>query len=866
MAGVDVERVLETVSPRVTNQMNALLTAEYTEDEIKRALDDMGDLKAPGADGMPAIFYKRFWGTVGDTVVKEVLHVLRGGSIPEGWNETIAVLIPKVRNPDRLKDLRPISLCNVVYKLISKVIANRLKIILGEIVSPNQSAFVPGRLISDNTILAYEMSHFMRRKRKGKDVYMALKLDMSKAYDIVEWPFLEGMLRKMGFDESFTKLIMECVTTVSYRFRVNGDLTEVVHPGRGLQQGDPISPYLFLLCAEGFSALLQKAENDGLIRGIKLASAAPRINHLLFADDSLILMEANVQSVETIKSILQIYEEGSGQMINRDKSSVMFSSNAKRYAKNLLLQCLELGSETTEGKYLGLPTYIGRSRKKCFAYIKEKIWKRIQGWKEKLMSMAAKEILIKAVAQAIPTYAMACFDLTKSLCDEIGQLVCRYWWSQNDEMRRMHWVGWETMKLPKEEGGLGFRDLYSFNLAMLARQSWRLLQAPDSLCAQVLRAKYFPDGNLLSARPVVGMSYVWRSILKGLEVLKEGIIWRIGDGLNVNIWEDPWMPTGVTRRPTTHKGNCELNLVAELIDDNTGDWNKELIMQHFLPADVQTILSIPLRENTDDFMAWHFDARGVFSVKSAYKVHVDMDRRESVIQVGQGSAHESIQQEVFWKIWKVQCPPKIHHFLWRFAHNSHPLYMNIARRGVDLDTRCAMCHAYFEDGGHLFLNCKYSKQRWRGLGLEDVRLKLLPCQSAVEVLQEILELPSDHQLLSIAFLWICWTERNRGNHGELRQSIDQCIFSARHHVDEWTHYLKKKTNATVPIVSRWAGPPMEFVKINIDASFKEVSGVVVGEQFVVMNLHRFNLLLPVHFLTSLMPCMLKQWPCQMLSS
>jgi hypothetical protein len=117
---------------------------------------------------MPAIFYKRFWGTVGDTVVKEVLHVLQGGSIPEGWNETIVVLIPKIQNPDRLKDLRPISLCNVVYKLISKVIANRLKIILGEIFSPNQSAFVPGRLISDNSILAYEMSHFTRRKRKER--------------------------------------------------------------------------------------------------------------------------------------------------------------------------------------------------------------------------------------------------------------------------------------------------------------------------------------------------------------------------------------------------------------------------------------------------------------------------------------------------------------------------------------------------------------------------------------------------------------------------------------------------------------------------------------------------------------------------
>ena len=183
---------------------------------------------------MPAIFYKKFWGTVGETVVTEVLQVLRGGSIPEGWNETVVVLTPKVQNPDRIKDLRPISLCNVVYKLISKVVANRLKLILGELISPNQSAFVPGCLISDNTILAYEMTHYMKRKRKGKDVHMALKLDMSKAYNRVEWPFLEGILKRMGFNETFVQLIMKCFTTVSYRFRVNGDLTEVVQPGRGL--------------------------------------------------------------------------------------------------------------------------------------------------------------------------------------------------------------------------------------------------------------------------------------------------------------------------------------------------------------------------------------------------------------------------------------------------------------------------------------------------------------------------------------------------------------------------------------------------------------------------------------------------------
>ena len=680
---------------------------------------------------------------------------------------------------------RPISLCNVVYKLVSKVVANRLKLILGDLISPIQSAFVPGRLISDNTILAYEMTHHMRRKRRGKDAYMSLKLDMSKAYDRVEWPFLE----------------------VSYRFRVNGNLTEVVQPGRGLRQGDPISPYLFLLCAEGFSALLNKAKADGLISGIKLAPSAPRVNHLLFADDSLLLMEANLQSVETINSILQIYEEGSGQMINRDKSSVMFSPNITRNMKNLLLQVLGLGTEATDGKYVGLPTYIGRSRTKCFAYIKEKILKRLQGWKERLMSMAAKEILIKAVAQAIPTYAMACFDLSKSLCDDIGQRICRYWWSQNDTDKKMHWVGWEKMKLSKKEGGLGFRDLYSFNLAMLARQCWRLIQAPESLCAQVLRAKYYPDGNLLAAQPISGMSYVWRSILKGMKVFKEGIIWRIGDGTDVKIWEDTWLPNGVTRRPVTPQRNCTLQMVSELIDDTTCSWNKALITQHFHPDDIPTILSIPLRDQTEDFIAWHFDNRGLFSVKSAYKVHVDMLRREGVAQVGQGSVSNSVQDEVFKKLWTVQCPPKVHHFLWRLAHNSHPMYMNIARRGVEIDTRCAVCHKLFEDGGHLFLKCKHANQRWRSLQLEDVRLKLLPCGSAVEMLDENFKLQSEEMLLSVCLLWMWWQERNKGRHGENHQSIDNFQFNTRRQVEDWKKFLSAEKKLISTHNRIWEVPP-----------------------------------------------------------
>uniref|UniRef100_A0A8I6XHE9 Reverse transcriptase domain-containing protein n=1 Tax=Hordeum vulgare subsp. vulgare TaxID=112509 RepID=A0A8I6XHE9_HORVV len=191
--------LLDTVPARVTNDMNNIMSADFTCEEVKAALDHIGDLKAPGPDGMPSVVYKRNWPLMGDQVVEEVLAVLNGGEIPAGWNDTVIVLIPKVKSPSRIKDLRPISLCNVLYKLVSKVIANRMKLILPQIISDNQSAFIPGRLITDNVLISYEISDYILHKTKGKEGYAAVKADMSKAYDRVEWSYLDAMLRRLGF-------------------------------------------------------------------------------------------------------------------------------------------------------------------------------------------------------------------------------------------------------------------------------------------------------------------------------------------------------------------------------------------------------------------------------------------------------------------------------------------------------------------------------------------------------------------------------------------------------------------------------------------------------------------------------------------
>jgi hypothetical protein len=184
----------------------------------------------------------------------------------------------------------------------------------------------------------------------------------------------------------------------------------------------------------------------------------------------------------------------------------------------------------------------------------------------------------------------------------------------------MHWLGWDKLKKSKKQGGLGFRDAYAFNIAMLAKQSWRLLQNPNSLCAKILKAKYFREGDVLRAKPREGMSYTWRSILKGLELLKKGVVWRVGNGESIRIWEDPWLPCGITRRPITPRRGNILSRVADLINPVTEDWDKELIQATFWPEDMPKILAIPVHLEMEDVLAWHYDSKGLFSVKTAYRV------------------------------------------------------------------------------------------------------------------------------------------------------------------------------------------------------------------------------------------------------
>ncbi|KAL5736596.1 hypothetical protein ACOSQ2_031384 [Xanthoceras sorbifolium] len=289
--------------------MNMVLDAKFSADEIRHALFQMHPTKAPGVDGLPALFFQKYWSIVGDGVVAACLGCLNDGLPMQEVNSTLITLIPKKERPREVSDFRPISLCTSVYKIIAKTIANRFRSVLGDVISESQSAFIPGRLITDNALIGFECMHLLKRKKLGDHGFAALKLDMSKAYDRVEWSYLESIMRRLGFSASWVDLILRCVSSVSYSFVVNGEVFGRVQPSRGLRQGDPLSPYLFIICSEGLSGLVSAAESDGRLLGLRCGRYGPRISHLFFADDSLLFFRASSIDCSAVGSLLDFYSE-----------------------------------------------------------------------------------------------------------------------------------------------------------------------------------------------------------------------------------------------------------------------------------------------------------------------------------------------------------------------------------------------------------------------------------------------------------------------------------------------------------------------------------------------------------------------------
>ncbi|KAL5570726.1 hypothetical protein UlMin_020323 [Ulmus minor] len=764
------QRSKDSTDRKVTPQQNEQLELAFVAEDVRTAVFQMAPSKSPGADGMSAFFYQKFWPTVGDEITAACLGVI-----------------------------------------ISKMLANRLRMVMDTIISEEQSAFIPGRLISDNAIIGFECLHAIKR-RKTKKNYLALKLDMAKAYDRVEWEFIQRIMHKLGFSDVWTGKIMACISSVTYSFQFNGQKFGHLTPSRGLRQGDPLSPYLFLLCGEGLSSLLHQYEQSGDLQGLQCGVRGPTISHLLFADDSLLFLEAKPTACATLKEILKCYETASGQVVNLSKSAVCFGPNLSEPDADHMVALLGVPRVSCHEKYLGLPCFSGKNKQGLFSSVRDRVWNKLCGWKSKLLSAGGREVLTKSVIQAIPAYSMNMFKLPSTLVSELHRLCAQFWWGGDSGKRRMHWCAWEKMCSHKLDGGMGFRDLRLFNKAILAKQAWRIHSKPTSLTARVLQGFYFHKSSFLQVKANSSSSFVWRSILWGRELYNQGLRCRIGSGQNTYIYHDCWLPRAGCFKISSPRVLGSFDKVSSLITAS-GSWDSSLIRKSFHEDEANAILSLPLpRRTTPDTLLWHYDKSGNYTVRSGYWL---ANQCRSV------PSSSTVSLNSWWKrFWRLRIPSKIRVFIWKAFHNWIPSSVNLASHGVPSPKRCSICNETDDTTLHALWGCK-ALDSLKVMCESFIHFKLPPqCDLKEFLLSAFDNLSLENLEFLCILLWRIWFRRNKWIHERLWLDDESCFSWAQLHQADFLEANHRKGDISKAMVaSPWQAPEVGFVKVNSDAAW-----------------------------------------------
>jgi hypothetical protein len=702
-----IDSILRNIPKEVTKEKNEALMRPITQEEVDQSLKATPLGKAPGPDDFTSDFFHYYWSIIREDVWEIIEDSRKSGKVLQALNATFLTLIPKENNSTSPSHFRPIALCNVIYKLLTKIIVTRLKPILSFLISPEQSGYVEGRQIMDSVILAHEVIHSLHStKTQG----MLLKLDLSKAFDKLSWSYLRSSLLAFGFDPTWVSWIVNLTSSTLFSILINGVPSKPFSPSRGIRQGDPLSPFLFILMAEGLSRTLKAAIRDHSLSGLTPHGISPPISHSQFVDDILLMGLSTAREALRFRAIIDLFCEASGMEVNLLKSQVFFF-NTPLEIQNHLTLLLGFTHSVLPSVYLGIPLIDNPLRNSSWDSLLSSFKKRLSLWTFHSLNLPGRLILLKSVLQALPVYLFSALAAPTFILNTLRMLQRSFLWQGNKEGRKMSLVSWQKVCNPKKAGGLGLWDPTILNKVLSAKIWWRWLKRPQDLWARLWRKKYtptIPETELIRWNGQSPGSLIWNAARNNRGLIMDHSFWELQSGTSAYFWSDSWQQIPPLNTDLTLSNLIPLTTdvgLHKVIDfwkpfDPGEIWRTWKTSHENLHIPPQLNLH-PLQEHLaarkissqqgEDILRWGHSTTRAFNIPEAYYIK---------------AGHKTLPREEVWgKIWDMKTWPKISTFLWLVAHNNILTWDNLRKRGFIGPSWCQLCGQEEETQNHLLNLC-----------------------------------------------------------------------------------------------------------------------------------------------------------------
>ncbi|GJV79890.1 RNA-directed DNA polymerase, eukaryota [Tanacetum coccineum] len=642
---------------RLNNDQILELESPISNEDIRTAVWGCGVDKSPGPDGFTFEFFRKYWTVVGPDFCIAVKWFFDHGDFAIGCNSSFVALIPKVLDPKVVSDYRPISLIGSLYKVVTKILASRLSLVISDLISDVQTAFLPNRQILDGPFIINEI---LARCKLKKQQAMIFKVDFAKAYDSVRWDYLDDVLISFGFGPKWRSWIRGSLSSGKASILVNGSPTTEFHLYRGLKQGDPLAPFLFLLIMESLHLSFSRAVEAGIFKGYKI-DPSTTLSHLFYADDAVFIGEWSHSNLKGIMNILRCFSLLSGMSINIQKSHLL--------GVGIPDNCV-----AEAAKSIGF-----MSSKKAWDETINKMKKRLSRWKLNTLSVGGRLTLLKSVLGSTPIYNMSIFKVPKSVLNYMESLRRNFFNGFQEGDRKIAWGKWSKVLASKKFGGLRVSSFFALNRALLFKWVWRYLSHDNSLWSRIISALHGLNGHVLSA----AFNSTWSS-----------------HNRSTSFWKDLWIGDNLLKlsfpRLFALEENKDISVADKMNTSISSSFRRHVRggVESQQLDQLSLLLDTVILSNMDDRWFWDLNGDGVFQVKDVRSM---LD--EAFLP----------KMEVPTR-WIKSIPIKVNVFAWKLYLDRLPTRSNLSRRNVSLPSlACPLCDHVLEDSSHLFFGCSVAK-------------------------------------------------------------------------------------------------------------------------------------------------------------